>query len=173
MTKRALASVEPRSDKRRRGRQQAVAVSDDLFIGTDSERADGDGCPSAGCEGHVDVPEPEHCALEGVPVDQAAVGLKRQITFVKGDATRPILDTGHSVVAHVCNDVGTFGAGFAGSVARRWKAAQDAYFRWHRQGEASGFRAGAVQMVPLGPYLEVANMISMQGVMSESGDSPL
>ena len=82
---------------------------------------------------------------------------------MKGDATRPILDTGHSVVAHVCNDVGKFGAGFAGSVARRWKAAQDAYFRWHRQGEASGFRAGAVQMVPLGPYLEVANMISMQG----------
>ena len=69
--------------------------------------------------------------------------------------------------------VGKFDADFAGSVARRWKAAQDAYFRWHRQGEASGFRAGAVQMVPLGPYLEVANMISMQGVMGESGDSPL
>ena len=28
-------------------------------------------------------------------------------------------------------------------------------------------------MVPLGTYLEVANMISMQGVMGESGDSPL
>ena len=99
LTKRAVATVEPRSAKRRRGRQQAVAVSDDLFIGADSERADGEGCPGAGCEGHVDVPEPEHCALEGVPVDQAAVGLKGQITFVKGDATRPILDTGHSVVA--------------------------------------------------------------------------
>ena len=28
-------------------------------------------------------------------------------------------------------------------------------------------------MAPLGPYLEVSNMISMQGVMRESGDSPL
>ena len=83
------------------------------------------------------------------------------------------MDTGHSVVVHVCNDVGKFGAGFAGSVARRWKAAHDAYFKWHRQGKASGFRAGAVQMVFLGPYLEVSNMISMQAVMGESRDSPL
>ena len=87
---------------------------------------------------------------------QAVAGPTGQITFVKGDATRPTLDTGHSVVAHVCNDVSKFGAGFAGSVARRWKAAQDAYFRWHRQGGVSGFRAGAVHLVPLGPYLEVA-----------------
>ena len=123
-----------------------MAPSEGLFIGTASERAlalsqigieiadaraklDSDECSGAGCEGHVGVSEPEYCALEEVPVAQSAAGLTGQITFVKGDATRPIVDTGHSVVAHVCNDVGKFGAGFAGSVARRWKAAQDAYFR--------------------------------------------
>ena len=150
-TKRAVASVEPRSARRRRGRQQAVAPSEGLFIGTENERdlalsqigidipearagLDSDECSGAGCEGPVGVPEPEHCALEEGPVAQStsAAGPTGQITFVKGDATKPIdiLDTGHSVVA--CNDVGQFGAGFAGSVARRWKAAQDAYFRWHQ-----------------------------------------
>ena len=64
LTKRAVASVEPRSSKRRRGRQQAVPPSDGLFIGTESERAlalsqigvdiaeakarlDSEGCPGA------------------------------------------------------------------------------------------------------------------------------
>ena len=81
-------------------------------------RLDSDGCTEAGCERHEGVPKPEPYALEKVSVAQPAAGPTGQITFVKGDAMRPILDTGHSVVAHVCYDVGKFGACFAGSVAR-------------------------------------------------------
>lgn len=41
------------------------------------------------------------------------------ITYVKGDATRPV-GPGPWMVAHVVNDIGVYGAGFSGAVLKRW-----------------------------------------------------
>ena len=42
-----------------------------------------------------------------------------EVQYVEGDATKPKLRGTHNIVAHVCNDVGAFGAGFAAAVAER------------------------------------------------------
>ena len=96
-----------------------------------------------------------------------------EVRHVQGDATQPKLEGAHNVVAHVCNDVGAFGAGFAAAVAARWKPAQDAYLEWHRQGEGAGFKLGAHQLVEVEPHLEVATMIAQRGVWGSPGDPPL
>ena len=36
-----------------------------------------------------------------------------EVRHVQGDATKPKLSGAHNIVAHVCSDVGSFGAGFA------------------------------------------------------------
>ena len=61
-----------------------------------------------------------------------------EVKYVEGDATKPQLSGEHKIVAHVCNDVGALGAGFAAAVAERRKPFQDAYSQWHRQGEGAG-----------------------------------
>ena len=40
-----------------------------------------------------------------------------EVRHVQGDATKPKLSGAHNIVAHVCSDVGAFGAGFAAAVA--------------------------------------------------------
>ena len=80
-------------------------------------------------------------AEQHVLVSTRAEGGK--VRHVQGDATKPKMGGAHNIVAHVCNDVGAFGAGFAAAVAARWKPVQEAYFEWHRQEEGAGFKLGA------------------------------
>jgi hypothetical protein len=54
------------------------------------------------------------------------------LTYAIGDATVPTVRP--AIVVHVVNDVGRFGAGFAGVVAQRWPAAKADYCLWHAQG---------------------------------------
>ena len=96
-----------------------------------------------------------------------------EVRHVQGDATEPQLEGAHNIVAHVCNDVGSFEAGFAAAVATRWKPAKEAYVEWHRQGEGAGFELGAHQLVEVQPMLEVANMVAQRGVWGSPGDPPL
>ncbi len=75
------------------------------------------------------------------------------ITYVVGDATRPQGD-GPKIIAHVCNDVGAWGAGFVMALSDRWTAPELAY-------RAMSQRAlGEVQFVGVERDLFVANMIA-------------
>jgi O-acetyl-ADP-ribose deacetylase (regulator of RNase III) len=85
------------------------------------------------------------------------------ITCRIGDATDPV-GSGPRIIAHVCNDTGGWGRGFSGAVSRRWTAPERAYRRWYRTRAESGFTLGAVQFVPVGPGLSVANMIGQRGI---------
>lgn len=96
-----------------------------------------------------------------------------ELEYVTGDATRPG-GSGARVVAHVCNDVGGFGSGFAGALNRRFGAhgPGGAYRRWHRDGshpDATGpFGLGEVQFVDVGGDLTVANMIGQRDVITNT-----
>ncbi|QEL19936.1 macro domain-containing protein [Limnoglobus roseus] len=95
-----------------------------------------------------------------------------EITYRKGDATCPQAK-GVKVIAHVCNDLGGWGKGFVLAVSRRWPEPEAAYRAWHAAGKAGGFALGAVQFVPVEPYVWVANMIGQRGMKRGSSGPPI
>jgi hypothetical protein len=78
------------------------------------------------------------------------------INYVTGDATRPQTQ-GNTIIAHVCNDAGGFGAGFVLSLSKRW------------QGPGKHYRAlksrnlGDTHFIRVEPDIWVANMIAQSG----------
>lgn len=98
-----------------------------------------------------------------------------EITYVVGDATDPIGD-GPRIIAHIVNDRGWWGRGFVMAVSARWPEARRSYQRFHQganyPGEASSFRLGVVQFVPVGDGIEIANMIGQHGVRQRQYGPP-
>lgn len=74
--------------------------------------------------------------------------LSKTISYVVGDATEP-LGAGPFVIAHVCNDLGRWGAGFVLALSKRWKQPEAEYRRWFRGAAADlpSFALGEVQFV--------------------------
>lgn len=80
------------------------------------------------------------------------------ITYVIGDATRPPISDGIRVIAHVCNDAGSWGAGFVLALSARDTDPEISYETWS---ERSDFGLGEVQVVEYAePGLYVANMVA-------------
>lgn len=48
------------------------------------------------------------------------------IKYVIGDATSPIGE-GNKIIAHICNDIGAFGAGFTYALSEKWRYPEQAY----------------------------------------------
>lgn len=98
-----------------------------------------------------------------------------QLAFVQGDATQPI-GGGPKVIAHVCNDVGGWGAGFVLALSRRWQEPEEDYRRWFRVGAEEPFELGQVRFVPVpqpGGELWVANMLGQHGLRVLDGVPPI
>lgn len=89
-----------------------------------------------------------------------------QIRYVTGDATAPE-GNGPKIIAHVCNDVGGWGAGFVLAVSRRWQAPELAYRNWFdatRSGATDyPLRLGHVIYIAVEKPVVVANMVAQQG----------
>src|SRR5262245_22379163 len=86
-------------------------------------RRTNDGVPHAGClDASVQVDG------YAVRVAGAMMGRMEALRIVRGDATAPRVD-GPKIIAHVCNDVGGWGAGFVLAVSRRWPEPERAYRR--------------------------------------------
>lgn len=58
------------------------------------------------------------------------------VTYVKGDATCVHVTEGLRIIAHVCNNIGGFGSGFAACVAKRWPIVKFRYKLWHKRATA-------------------------------------
>lgn len=82
-----------------------------------------------------------------------------------GDATAPVGD-GERVIAHVCNNVGAWGAGFVLALERRWPGLGAKY-------RAASLKLGDVQIHRVEPGVSVANMIAMHGLASRTNPVPL
>ncbi|MFF6960004.1 macro domain-containing protein [Streptomyces sp. NPDC088197] len=95
-----------------------------------------------------------------------------EITYVRGDATAP-QGKGVKVIAHVCNDLGGWGKGFVVAVSRRWPEPEAAYRRWHRERARNDFGLGALQLVRVGSYVWVANLIGQRGMRTGSKGVPV
>jgi O-acetyl-ADP-ribose deacetylase (regulator of RNase III) len=95
-----------------------------------------------------------------------------EIEYIIGDATAP-KGTGPRIVAHVCNDAGGWGQGFAVALSRRWSAPEAAYRSWYRERTTNDFALGAVQVVPVGEDVFVANMIGQHGYRPSPDGPPI
>ena len=87
------------------------------------------------------------------------------LRIVIGDATRPEGD-GPKVLAHVCNDIGAWGAGFVKAVSARWPEPERDYLKAHKDGKLA---LGSARFVDVGGGLTVASLIAMHGVRRGKG----
>jgi O-acetyl-ADP-ribose deacetylase (regulator of RNase III) len=83
-----------------------------------------------------------------------------RITYKTGDVLRHQPER-LCVVAHVCNNLGTWGRGFVTALSARWPAPEGRYRQWHAKG--GDFKLGAVQFIKVEPLIVVANMVAQSG----------
>jgi O-acetyl-ADP-ribose deacetylase (regulator of RNase III) len=95
-----------------------------------------------------------------------------EIRYLKGDATCPQA-AGPKIVAHVCNDIGAWGAGFVLAVSARWPEPEAAYRQWYAGRAGNDFALGAAQLVQVEPYIWVANMVGQRGIKTGSKGPPI
>jgi len=89
-----------------------------------------------------------------------------------GDATDIPEHMRPSFIAHVCNDVGAWGAGFVVAISKKWKDPERQYrqlARNHTHESSTGYNAvsiplGINQYVNVEPGLTVVNMIAQRGI---------
>jgi len=100
------------------------------------------------------------------------------INYVIGDATNP-QGEGSKIIAHVCNDEGGFGKGFAAAIAERYPEARKNYRSWFSSQRWNGipFERGQTQFVTVGcgsllrpDFLYVANMVAQEGYRKRYDD---
>ena len=91
-----------------------------------------------------------------------------KITYVKGDATRPI-GNGNKIICHISNDIGGWGAGFVLALSRRWDEPEKQY----RAMSKDKLKLGNVQFVKVEPDITVANMIGQHLCWAENGIPPI
>lgn len=94
------------------------------------------------------------------------------LKIIKGDATSPQAK-GPKIIAHVCNDIGGWGAGFVVAISKRWKEPERDFREWHRHRAGNDFGLGAVRLVHVQPDLWVANMIGQHGIKGGSQGPPI
>ncbi len=101
------------------------------------------------------------------------------IRYITGDATRPV-GPGTKIIAHVCNDIGAWGAGFVVALSQRWAMPEQMY-RAAFKGEGNKPALGRIQIIPIPRAYSldqtgevfVANMIAQDGVGWRNGKPPI
>lgn len=94
------------------------------------------------------------------------------ITYLTGDATVPQAN-GVCIIAHVCNDIGAWGAGFVLAISKRWREPERAFRAWHRERANNDFALGAVQFVGVNAELWVANMVGQRDIRHGAEGPPI
>jgi O-acetyl-ADP-ribose deacetylase (regulator of RNase III) len=91
--------------------------------------------------------------------------------YAKGDATNPSF--GPSMVAHIVNDQGGWGAGFTGSITRTYGTApMEHYKRVHRSQASVGIRHGFCS-IWRGSFVQIMHMWAQRGYISTDNPHPL
>jgi len=90
-----------------------------------------------------------------------------KIQFITGDATDPI-GAGNKIIAHVCNDIGAWGAGFVLAISKRWPQPEAEYLK-----SQACLTLGTVSLVQVETCIWVANMIAQRGIRTEDGVPPI
>lgn len=91
------------------------------------------------------------------------------IHYVIGDATAPTIP-GPKILAHCCNDRGTWGSGFVLAVSKRWKEPERVY---RSLKGSTGYRLGTVSFAEVEPGFLVANIVGQNRTGPFQGKQPI
>ena len=96
------------------------------------------------------------------------------LIYVNGDAARP-QGEGPWLIAHICNDNGSWEGGFMQALSVRTSEPEAAFQEWASTGvwEDEPFGLGAIQTVRVNAKLHVVNMVAQHGVRSQKGVPPV
>lgn len=86
----------------------------------------------------------------------------KEIIYLKGDATFPQVK-GYKVIAHICNNRGSWGAGFVMAISKKWSSPEIEYRKWIETKTAT---LGEIQLVPVEDEIVIANMIAQDGFVN-------
>jgi O-acetyl-ADP-ribose deacetylase (regulator of RNase III) len=99
------------------------------------------------------------------------------IEYLVGDATEPVGE-GNKIIAHICNDIGAWGAGFVVPLGKKYPLVKSSYLAWAVKEELIPFRLGRMKLVPVAwtafvSHVFVANMIAQEGCGWNNGVPPI
>jgi len=107
------------------------------------------------------------------------------IQYIHGDATSPSVK-GPKIIAHIVNDIGKFGKGFALAVCRKWPKVRAHYLDWYagrlKNDQTVGSRLlmtgpcklGEVQLVEVVEEdIFILNMVAQHGIGTGSNGPPI
>ncbi|MGA2555668.1 MAG: macro domain-containing protein [Verrucomicrobiota bacterium] len=86
-----------------------------------------------------------------------------------GDATAPV-GPGNRIIAHICNDIGAWGAGFVLALSRRWPQPRAQYLK---DKAAQTLQLGAVNLIQVEKTIWVANMVAQRDLCTRDGVPPI
>lgn len=112
--------------------------------------------------------EKRKASYEEVPIGDDSF---KNVTTVKGSA----LETDKSkktVIAHVVNDQGAWGAGFVLAISSKWKEPEEKYKMLCAKIDRTVL-PGTVQFVNVEENITVCNMFAMKGLASKTNPVPL
>ena len=90
------------------------------------------------------------------------------ITYLKGDATEPVVTDRFRIITHICNDKGAWGAGFVMALSKKWKEPEAEYRK------LKNYVLGDVQFVQVNKNTIVANIIGQHCTgTDENGNPPI
>ncbi len=133
------------------------------FTAKGHEAWDAIGSVRVECLGVPPYPNQTYPRVLGIirPQKQLPVDLA-EITYVRGDASRP-RGSGPRILAQIVNDSAfTWGGGFSLAVREKWPVAQKAFRAWAEQ-ERRNLRLGNVHVGDVDESLAVASMIAQHG----------
>ncbi len=92
--------------------------------------------------------------------------------FVDVDWNSPTI----KLIPHCCNNINSFGSGFAGAVAKHFPRAKERYHKWYNQGvdfeSGKPFELGQFQSVQTLDNVYFLNMIGQKGVRGADNPKP-
>lgn len=83
------------------------------------------------------------------------------LSFVDGDATRPINDGKKALICHICNDIGAWGKGFVLALSEKYPVTKQVYHKMMKENNNS--ELGDIQIIHVDD-LYVVNMIAQNGL---------
>jgi O-acetyl-ADP-ribose deacetylase (regulator of RNase III) len=92
-----------------------------------------------------------------------------QMQYITGDATAPVRD-GNKIIAHVCNDIGAWGAGFVLAISKRWPQPKAEYLK---ENSLRPLMLGSLSLIQVEKSVWVANMIAQRGIRTQARVPPI
>ena len=93
------------------------------------------------------------------------------MNYQQGDATDP-QGKELKLIAHICNDVGGWGAGFVLALSKRWRDPEESYYLWYKHRDLNNFALGEIQTVQVELDTYVVNMVAQHDIVADATGVP-